>query len=760
MTGERDTFVDDEAAPIKILEPGVIVAERYRIIKPVGQGGMGIVYKAEHIHMDKLVALKMMIQETTSMSADYRRFQREAQAASLLNHPNIVAIHDFGFTEGQAYLCMDYLEGQSLEDMVSEHPLTLDQFRHIFKQACDALQHAHEKGIVHRDIKPSNLMITERRGDKNFLVILDFGLVKLMESGGNHKLTATNMVVGSPFYMSPEQCRGSNLDQRSDIYSLGCVMYESLARMPPFVEESIFDLMNSHISKTPKDIREVTTGMYIPPALDRVVLKALAKTPEERPQSMKELSQSIDAAFSGAPDMVHASRLMQKSSLAEAGKSQELPGKKRKRKVSSILLMNLGIWLGVACLLASGIMVGTFLKGEDSKFKKVNGQNSSSSGVESPISANANTNAGSKNQANGGPSSGVILSSGKNLKYLTEPDKLGLKGSEPTEKYKLAPIQALGSGLGAQKSSASQISSANPASSGAIYPDSSSKTASNSAAPPDARIASVGGGDAASRLKASERYVYDGTLAFSRSNWSQARSYLEAAIKTGDLSLNKTEIYGKLAVACYKMQDTATAAEYLNRFKDLFRFNSRSVEGDPMLLWDILTVARSAYAKEDYNFSERLAKTCLDSYRREHSSPDRNSVTIRMELSRIYADQGKPEEARSLLQESLREATFVASDMVTQIKSHLAAISQGAPQGAGSGFQPLPGAGFLPSGGSMGGGEPIGPMGGPIGGRFGGGPFDGPPGRPRFVQGGPMGGPPGGPFGSGQGPGPGDFGQQ
>ena len=199
MTEDTDSCLEADLEPeVQVLPAGTLVAQRYSIVEVLGHGGMGVVYKARQVHIDRFVALKMMLQETSATSADYRRFQREARAASQLDHPNLVRIHDFGYSDGQAYLCMDYLEGRSLETILKNGPLSLDRFRHIFGQVCNALQHAHEKGMVHRDLKPSNLMIVERPDQPDLVVVLDFGLVKMMNGGSDRKLTATNVVVGSP----------------------------------------------------------------------------------------------------------------------------------------------------------------------------------------------------------------------------------------------------------------------------------------------------------------------------------------------------------------------------------------------------------------------------------------------------------------------------------------------------------------------------------------------------------------------------------
>ena len=293
---EGDVTVEDDDSGL--LATGALVAEKYRIIKVLGQGGMGVVYKAEQVLMNRTMALKMMLEKHSGTSLDYRRFRREAQSASKLDHPHIVSIHDFGFDQGRAYLCMDYLEGKTLEDMLPEAPLTLQQFGHIFVQVCDALQHAHEKGIVHRDLKPSNIMVTKRHNDEMFVVVLDFGLVKVSKNTDElNKLTATNMLVGTPLYMSPEQCQGEDVAPSSDIYSLACMMFESLTQVPPLFGPSMLDIMAAHVMKDPLKFSEIAPDLVLPPALEHVIMQALSKKPEDRPKSMKEFGKAIRLAL-------------------------------------------------------------------------------------------------------------------------------------------------------------------------------------------------------------------------------------------------------------------------------------------------------------------------------------------------------------------------------------------------------------------------------------------------------------------------------
>jgi len=291
------------------LEVGSIVADRYRIDSIAGRGGMGVVYKAQHLHISRTIALKMLLRDAATNPMEFKRFRQEAETASQLRHPNIIAVYDFGpVGEDQFYLAMDYLDGKTLYQTIkADGPLSLTRFQAVFKQACDALEHAHKNKVVHRDIKPGNFVLVERDGVKDYLVIVDFGLVKLLTQNEDQHLTTTGAVLGSPLYMSPEQCRGLALDQRTDIYSLGCVMYEALIGRPPLQGPTTIDTITKHLHETPLSFKEVNAGIYVPAELEVVVMKALQKEPANRHQSMAEFGREVAKAMSGAPNAARAS---------------------------------------------------------------------------------------------------------------------------------------------------------------------------------------------------------------------------------------------------------------------------------------------------------------------------------------------------------------------------------------------------------------------------------------------------------------------
>jgi eukaryotic-like serine/threonine-protein kinase len=272
---------------------GTLLDNRYEILEVLGGGGMGLVYKARHNLMKRIVAIKMLHKQFVGTGDALKRFQQEAQASSCLSLPNILTVYDFGLTpDGQPYMVMDYLDGYSLSDLLAkEGHLPVERSINIFVQACTALAHAHEKGVLHRDLKPSNIMLVNFENQKDFVKIVDFGIAKLLTRQGAdaEQLTKTGEVFGSPLYMSPEQCRGKVLDARSDIYSVGCVMYKTLSGAPVFSGEELIELLFKQMSDAPAPFSEICPELKIPSELEEIVFKALAKEPENRYQSMNEL---------------------------------------------------------------------------------------------------------------------------------------------------------------------------------------------------------------------------------------------------------------------------------------------------------------------------------------------------------------------------------------------------------------------------------------------------------------------------------------
>jgi serine/threonine protein kinase len=251
--------------------------------------------------MDTFVAIKILYKEFSSNQAAINRFTQEAKMLAGLKHPNILSITDFGMTgENEPYLVMEYLEGTSLEEYLEKHGrMPIEQSLNVFIQACDGLGHAHSKGVIHRDLKPGNLMLIKGSGGNEQVKLLDFGIAKMKgeSSTAQQKLTVAGEIYGSPLYMSPEQCEGKPLDERSDLYSLGCVIYETLTSMPPLMGANSFETMTKHVREMPLPLRGAAPDIVVPDLIDFVVMKALEKSPEKRQQSALELKgQLIDAA--------------------------------------------------------------------------------------------------------------------------------------------------------------------------------------------------------------------------------------------------------------------------------------------------------------------------------------------------------------------------------------------------------------------------------------------------------------------------------
>ena len=299
---------------------GTTLSGLYDIVSVLGRGGTSVVYKARHQLMDRLVAIKMLLWSGDALHDEkkIRRFQQEARTTSRLNHPNIATLYDFGVSpQGQPYLVMEYLEGQSLEDLISnQHRLEPDRAVKLFSQICDALEHAHHKGVIHRDMKPSNVIVVVEDDGQEFVKILDFGIAELLHSalGETLKLSNTQQVFGSPIYMSPEQCLNKNFDSRSDIYSMGVSLFQALSGDVPFVGDTIVEMIHKHCHEPAAKLREMCPDLVVPDALEGVVARCLEKTPADRPQSMAQvkelLQQSLAMAGSREARFIRLSRVL------------------------------------------------------------------------------------------------------------------------------------------------------------------------------------------------------------------------------------------------------------------------------------------------------------------------------------------------------------------------------------------------------------------------------------------------------------------
>ncbi len=285
------------AAPASDLV-GQVVADRYHVIKKLGEGGMGQVYLAEHVKMGRRSAIKVMNPSMVHDPDAVARFNREAANASRITHPNVCAIYDFGETpDGIIYLAMEFIEGEPLTDLLErEGALPAPRAAHIFGQVADALQAAHDLGIVHRDLKPDNIMLTRRKDGADVVKVVDFGIAKAVggdESG--QKVTKTGLVVGTPEFMSPEQLSGDKLDGRSDLYSLALVFYRMLTGKLPFEASTVQETMIKRLTDEPATLAATRPDLPFPAGLQGVLDTALTRSPVDRYQTVAKFAADVAA---------------------------------------------------------------------------------------------------------------------------------------------------------------------------------------------------------------------------------------------------------------------------------------------------------------------------------------------------------------------------------------------------------------------------------------------------------------------------------
>lgn len=279
---------------------GLVVEGRYRIESVIGQGSAGTVYRAVQELIGREVAIKVLHDYLVSDDEFIKRFRQEAKASSRLSHPNIITIYDFGLLPktNRPYIAMDLLRGTPLSDVIAERShLPMDEAIPILVQVCSALGEAHRQGVVHRDVKPENIVLVERSGQRQFPIVVDFGIARLAKDESDvAKITRTGTVCGSPTYMSPEQCTSSKVDHRSDIYSMGIVIYETLTGTVPFMSDELAKVMAMHLTDPPRPINRVRSDLHFPQKLEEVVNKALSKNPDERYQTTDQLAEALQEA--------------------------------------------------------------------------------------------------------------------------------------------------------------------------------------------------------------------------------------------------------------------------------------------------------------------------------------------------------------------------------------------------------------------------------------------------------------------------------
>lgn len=319
-------------SPPKLTVDQLRLPDYIQDLELLAEGGMGAVFKARHRLTGARLAVKVMLPELAKDAHHLQRFIQEAKLVCKLSNPHIVAIHDCAIMDNTTpYMVMDFVEGETLKQRLDrEPPLTVSEAVDIFSQAADALQHAHKKGMIHRDLKPANMMLTKSDDNQIVVKVLDFGLAKVFDKKQDDEtlalLTATGEVLGTPYYMSPEQVLDEPLDPRTDVYSLGCVMYHVMTGVVPYPGTTALQVLSKHAHDPLPNMDDSPRGAQCTPALKRIILKCLEKDLSDRYASMEELQRDL-------------------TQYRDSGRVKRRITGKERRSVSRLIL-NLIWWIG------------------------------------------------------------------------------------------------------------------------------------------------------------------------------------------------------------------------------------------------------------------------------------------------------------------------------------------------------------------------------------------------------------------------------
>jgi serine/threonine-protein kinase len=381
----NEEFCPSDGATLKEMEQdkigdplvGTTVDGRYQIDKKIGEGGMGMVYLATHAMIGNRCALKVLRGELSGEGEVAERFIQEARAAAAIGNDHIIQITDFGqLPDGAAYFVMEFLDGKALHDIIEDNPqMPVERVIDVMVQCCEALSAAHSSNIVHRDLKPDNIFLVKKGAISDFVKILDFGIAKVASGETGKRLTKTGMIFGTPQYMSPEQAAGTGVDARTDIYALGIIMYEMLCGHVPFEADTFMGVLTKHLYEEPIPPRRLVPPVGVDQNLEAVLLKAIAKKPERRYQSMEEFASDLTAIAEGrTPSIVYdqmrdtaATTVPPPPPSSVVGKSRRAapPGKAQPRPLWPI-------FAGVGVAAVASVVVAVLLLGggEDGKEAK------------------------------------------------------------------------------------------------------------------------------------------------------------------------------------------------------------------------------------------------------------------------------------------------------------------------------------------------------------------------------------------------------